>query len=696
MDIFESPELVPESYQEGYHPLELFLKSDTSGRSDLVLNHPDILGFIYLQGNIVMKAFMCIKVVDWHEANTDDFKSIAAINGTSDNFTPFSVPECILFSDQVHLLKIDERLVENAHTCSITKYIKENKKKLNLPDTFHSCSTKLATFPTVLPLIKGYSIKEGDLRNEDFRNEVSKLHPIYECWIKLKNGFHCTGDFCFEDCPLPKETGNTVIFEPWVTPTVLYRAETVQAWVMLEKELERHTGSKKYKEESARKASSLPEEVDLESKTVVTMNSATESKVSQKNERLIAFLSIMFSMPNYDRTGKLTSMHPATLSDDAMEILASTASLAEQARNLKNGLDALSRETAREPQYLSRFAKIPFLSQTVLTYILQANFHTGSIDYCMESLKKSFSILCLLHPPEDDNDEYTKYIHSSRNSEVESILEHPSEKKSGLRKEVFLKGKQESIEDIVTLAANLRVFGRFWTSKDNNCFHQQPLVITMMEEVAEFVSSPEFHQFFSKHKKTSNYIVHTIIVYMFNIFSLFVGTAQNPQTVRKFKVEGTIEDLQDIEMASLMIQDLLNQLRLCTVTGSLHTLFAHPPTSFPTFCPKLVKQESHKRKKPEDDDSGKKEPAYKKDKKMGSIINTTGKKMYFPKDLEERYCAEFLDTNLTCTRGEHCKYIHAVYPHGFKGNDAKIIQEHVEKTPGLSFVKKSTTDNKVS
>ena len=167
-------------------------------------------------------------------------------------------------------------------------------------------------------------------------------------------------------------------------------------------------------------------------------------------------------------------------------------------------------------------------------------------------------------------------------------MEHPSEKKAGLRKEVFLKGNQESIEDIITLAANLRVFGRFWTSKDNNCFHQQPLVITMMEEVAEFVSSPEFHHFFAKHKKTSNYIVHTIIVYMFNIFSLFVGTAQNPQTVRKFKVEGTIEDLQDIEMASLMIQDLLNQLRLCTVTGSLHTLFAHPPTSFPTFCPRLA------------------------------------------------------------------------------------------------------------
>ena len=199
---------------------------------------------------------------------------------------------------------------------------------------------------------------------------------------------------------------------------------------------------KKYKEGVTLKASSVPNEVALDNKTVVTIASGTDSRVSQKNERLIAFLSILFSMPNYDRTGKLISMHPASLSDAAMEILSLNSSLAEQSRNLRNGLDALSKETAREPQYLSRFAKIPFLSQTILTYILQANYHTGFIDYCIESLKKSFSILCLLHPPEDNNDEYTKYIHSSRNSEVESLLEHPSEKKSCLRKEVFLKANK--------------------------------------------------------------------------------------------------------------------------------------------------------------------------------------------------------------------------------------------------------------
>ena len=58
--------------------------------------------------------------------NLDDFKNIAPINETTDKYTSFSVPEHLLFSDQVHLMKIDERLVNNVHTCSITKYIKDN------------------------------------------------------------------------------------------------------------------------------------------------------------------------------------------------------------------------------------------------------------------------------------------------------------------------------------------------------------------------------------------------------------------------------------------------------------------------------------------------------------------------------------------------------------------------------------------
>ena len=72
------------------------------------------------------------------------------------------------------------------------------------------------------------------------------------------------------------------------------------------------------------------------------------------------------------------------------------------------------------------------MSQTVLTYFLQGYHHLHAIDQNAESIKKSFNVLVLLNPP--DREEYTKYINASRNNEVESILDHPSDKRSTLKK----------------------------------------------------------------------------------------------------------------------------------------------------------------------------------------------------------------------------------------------------------------------
>ena len=163
--------------------------------------------------------------------------------------------------------------------------------------------------------------------------------------------------------------------------------------------------------------------------------------------------------------------------------------------------------------------------------------------------------------------------------------------------------------------------------------------------------------------------------------------------IRKFKINGTITNLRDIESASLMIPDLQNQLRLCTVTGSLHTLFAHPPTTFPVFCPQISKTEPLKRKHQDDNDSGK-QPS--KRDKTGSVNNTTGRKLFMPKGMTGRYCSDFLDFNKVCAHGEDCRFTHAVYPEGFEGNDAKVFEEYINNTSGLSFVKKYSPHKKVS
>ena len=93
----------------------------------------------------------------------------------------------------------------------------------------------------------------------------------------------------------------------------------------------------------------IPIEVALgDNKTAVTATSSGSSKVPNKNERLTAFMMIRLSTPNYDRSNKLTAMTPAQISNEAMEILTSSASLAEQTKSLFDGLSSLAKETAEE------------------------------------------------------------------------------------------------------------------------------------------------------------------------------------------------------------------------------------------------------------------------------------------------------------------------------------------------------------
>ena len=51
---------------------------------------------------------------------------------------------------------------------------------------------------------------------------------------------------------------------------------------------------------------------------------------------------------------------------------------------------------------------------------------------------------------------------SSKNLEAERMLDQPSEKRSSVRKDVFIKGRQETIQDVITFIANIIAFAKFW------------------------------------------------------------------------------------------------------------------------------------------------------------------------------------------------------------------------------------------
>ena len=175
-------------------------------------------------------------------------------------------------------------------------------------------------------------------------------------------------------------------------------------------------------------------------------NALVDSKLVDKNENLMSFLQIFFSRPQYDRSGSIASLLPAELTVEALELLSSHASTSDQATQLRYFLSALADEVRHEKNYLSKSVDFLFLSPTVLKYMISTNFHLGAIDKSLDSIKKTFNMLALLAPPPSGSDDYERYIATGRNNELEDILEQPSDKRSAVKKEIFIKVRQESIE----------------------------------------------------------------------------------------------------------------------------------------------------------------------------------------------------------------------------------------------------------
>ena len=170
---------------------------------------------------------------------------------------------------------------------------------------------------------------------------------------------------------------------------------------------------------------------------------------------------------------------------------------------------------------------------------------------------------------------------------MDRLLDQPAEKRSSIRKEIFLKGRQESLEDVITFIANITVFARFWIKMNDDT---QPLMIQLLTEIADILSSAEYKVFHDKFKKCKVYMPHTLISYIFNIVSIFIKMAKTPQVTRKFKITNTV-DHKEIKMAIMMQSTLMDQLQLCAVTSSnrifLHRLLYHSRYSV-LVCTKLL------------------------------------------------------------------------------------------------------------
>ena len=97
------------------------------------------------------------------------------------------------------------------------------------------------------------------------------------------------------------------------------------------------------------------------------------------------------------------------------------------------------------------------------------------------------------------------------------MLDQPTEKRSSIRKEIFIKGKQDALEDVTAFIANIIVFARYWVKMEDD-EKSQPLVIQMITEVADFLSSSEYKSFHERFKNKKVFMPHTLIAFILTLF----------------------------------------------------------------------------------------------------------------------------------------------------------------------------------
>ena len=78
-------------FQDDSHPLYIFFQGNVQDRSDVILNHPDVTGFIYLHDGVARKAFLPKKVINFKATSAERRNTIVAVSGDPDEYMPFSV-----------------------------------------------------------------------------------------------------------------------------------------------------------------------------------------------------------------------------------------------------------------------------------------------------------------------------------------------------------------------------------------------------------------------------------------------------------------------------------------------------------------------------------------------------------------------------------------------------------------------------
>ena len=151
----------------------------------------------------------------------------------------------------------------------------------------------------ILPIVKGFNVTEGPIEEDDVYVACEEINNFYADWVFLQSKKYTVKQEFLDGenkIPTPDSVCGTISSLADLPLKVLFKSKYVlnSPYLIIKKAIDDFVEKNK-KEEEKGKTPSIPEEVDFSvAKTSASSSHSEGTKTVEKNERLIAFLSIFF------------------------------------------------------------------------------------------------------------------------------------------------------------------------------------------------------------------------------------------------------------------------------------------------------------------------------------------------------------------------------------------------------------------
>ena len=165
---FENQDSPTRSYNDGSHPIEIYVKGDKSYRTDVLFINIDVIGFLYVYEEILTNAFLIKRYTDFSTC----VRTIATVSGSCFKYTSFRMYDKQVLADV--LLFSSDKVDKLFPSVGVGDFLTQDENKASaglypkLPGHMEKYRSKarINSMPWLLPLISGNKVLEGPVSND--------------------------------------------------------------------------------------------------------------------------------------------------------------------------------------------------------------------------------------------------------------------------------------------------------------------------------------------------------------------------------------------------------------------------------------------------------------------------------------------------------------------------------------------------